>query len=442
MALLPASYDHIVQGIEDRVADALNAVVTQGEAEANWDLAYERALALARTSPDMFGEDDQTVADVAKAVADDLYLLGPIEDLLADEDVSEIMVNAPDDVRVEVKGRIQRTDYHFRSDDHVMRTIQRIADADNRRCDKTNPMCDCTLHRKGQYFDGSRVNAVAMPIAVDHPLLDIRKFSKDKLTCEDLIAGGTMDERMREFLEAVVVARMNIIVMGGTGSGKTTLLNALSNFIPDDQRIITVEDTAELSLQKSHVVRMETRQPNIEGKGAISMRQIIINTLRQRPDRIVVGECRGPEAFDMLQAMGTGHDGSLTTIHANDCRSAISRLQMMIQMSEAGESMPQSAIMQIITGAVDFIVNIRRFPDGSRKIAEICEVQGMQDDGHGRAVPTLSPTIKFVPEGYDAEGRIVGSFQPTGERIAPGHMQRFATNGVQIDDGWFQAWAL
>lgn len=442
MALMARSYDPIIQDIETRVSDLLSTQVVGTGTQANWELARDRALALARTSPDLYGEDEDTLEEVSKAVADDLYLLGPLEDLLADPDVSEIMVNAPDDVRIETGGKIITTDYHFRDDAHVMRTIQRIADADNRRCDNTNPMCDCTLHRKGAMFDGSRVNAVAMPIAVDHPLLDIRKFSKDKLSCEDLIKYGTMDERIEGFLRGLVEARMNIIIMGGTGSGKTTLLNAMSNFIPDDQRIITVEDTAELSLQKSHVLRMEARQANIEGAGAVSIRQIIINTLRQRPDRIVVGECRGPEAFDMLQAMGTGHDGSLTTIHANDTRGAIARLQMMIQMSEAGEAMPQSAIMQVITSAVDFVVEIRRFPDGTRKVNNIAEIQGMQDDGHGRSVATMASIMRFQMEGYTDDGRVMGSFGATGERMSEGHMMRFATNGVNIDDGWFQQWTL
>lgn len=436
MPLLDPRWDELALEVQRRTAEALQARAA-GEASEGWDAAYDVALGLARTAPALAGAGDSLAGDLATNVADDMYLLGPLEDLLAAPEVSEIMVNAPDDVRVEVEGRIGRTSYRFRDDAHVMRIIQRICEADNRRCDNTNPMCDCTLHRPGAAFDGSRVNAVAKPIAVDHPLLDIRKFSCDTLSVSDLERLGTLDARTASLLEALVLARMNIVVMGGTGSGKTTLLNVMSDFIPDDQRIITVEDTAELSLHKSHVLRMEARQANTEGAGAVTIRQIIVNNLRQRPDRIIVGECRGAEAFDMLQAMGTGHDGSITTIHANDARSAISRLQMMVQMSEAGAQLPQSAIMQVICSAVDFVVCVRRFPDGSRKVSEVVEVQGMQDDGHGRAVATMAPIVRYSVDGYDSAGRVRGGFVATGERLSAEHLARFAVNGVTVDPSWF-----
>ena len=441
MPLLDPRWDAAVADVQEKVAASLAARVG-GQDAANWQAAHDEALTLARLSPALSGAPSALAEEVATEVANDLYLLGPLEDLLAAPEVSEIMVNAPDDIRVEVEGKTGTTSYRFRDDDHVMRIIQRICDADNRRCDNTNPMCDCTLHRPGAIFDGSRVNAVAKPIAADHPLITIRKFHKDKLGVADLIKFGSMDERCASLLEGIVRARMNVVIMGGTGSGKTTLLNAVSDFIPDDQRIITVEDTTELALHKSHVTRMEARQANIEGTGEVTIRQIIINTLRMRPDRIIVGECRGAEAFDMLQAMGTGHDGSLTTIHANDARSAVSRLQMMVQMSEAGAQLPQSAIMQVICSAVDFIVCIRRYPDGTRKVSEIVELQGMQDDGHGRAVATMAPIVRYDVEGYDRAGRVLGSFAPTGERISAEHAARFAVNGVEVDQSWFKTFEL
>lgn len=416
-----------------------NQLTGQGVgAQADLDGALAIAREVVAQSP-MFSElpplSDDEREEAAKSVVDDLFLLGPLEPLLADERVTEIMVNAPDDVRVETAGKIVPTDVRFRDDAHVMRIIQRICGDDNRTCDSGRPMCDCTLHRSGAAFDGSRVNAVAMPIAVDHPYLDIRKFRNDKLTVESLIESGTMDERQANFLEALVLARMNVIIMGGTGSGKTTLLNAVSNFIPDEQRIITVEDTVELKLAKTHVLRMEARQANIEGTGEVTIRQIIKNTLRQRPDRIIVGECRGAEAFDMLQAMGTGHDGSLTTLHANDCRSALARLQMMIQMNPDASMMPASGIMKVITDAVDFVVNVRRYPDGTRKVAEIAEVQGMQGE-----VATLATISKFIQDGTDSKGYITGEFRPTGDRISPDHRSRFENNGVEVDDWWFSPW--
>ena len=292
-------------------------------------------------------------------------------------------------------------------------------------------MCDCKLRRRGASFDGSRVNAVWRPIAVDHPTLDIRKFRNDLLTPEALIGMDTMDEKIADFLRALVEARMNIIISGGTGSGKTTLLNAVSNFIPNDQRIITIEDTAELNLAKDHVIRLEGRQANSEGAGLITIRQLVRNTLRMRPDRIVVGECRGAESFDMLQAMGTGHDGSLTTLHANDARRALGRLEMMMQMSEEGAGMPNRSIRQFISDAVDFIVQTRRFRDGSRRITEVVEVCGMQGD-----VITTGNIFKFQEEGM-VDGRIQGSFVPGGDRMMRSHIVRFENAGIPVNDSWF-----
>lgn len=367
----------------------------------------------------------------ARFCIDDLFQLGPLEPLLEDDTITEIMVNAPDCVLVERGGRIMDSGVHFFDDAHIERIITKIVASDNRRCDSASPMCDCKLRRRGASFDGSRVNAVWKPIAVDHPTLDIRKFRNDLLTPEALISMDTMDEKIADYLRALVEARMNIVISGGTGSGKTTLLNAVSNFIPNDQRIITIEDTAELNLAKDHVIRLEGRQANSEGAGLITIRQLVRNTLRMRPDRIVVGECRGAESFDMLQAMGTGHDGSLTTLHANDARRALGRLEMMMQMSEEGAGMPNRSIRQFISDAVDFIVQTRRFRDGSRRITEVVEVCGMQGD-----VITTGNIFKFQEEGM-VDGRIQGSFIPGGDRMMRSHVVRFENAGIAVNDSWF-----
>lgn len=276
------------------------------------------------------------------------------------------MVNAPDDVWVERAGLLQKTPVTFEDDEHVKFVINRIASADGRRCDEAQPLCDCILNRPGAIFNGSRVAATAKGIAVDHNILNIRKFRPDAVEPEDLMALGTFDQRMLEFMEAIVLGRMNVVIAGGTGSGKTTLLNACSSFIPDNQRIVTIEDAPELRLQKPHVVRKTARRPNIEGEGEITIRQLVIHALRERPDRIVVGECRGGEAFDMIQAMMTGHEGSLTTVHSSNAREATTRLRSMIQ--QTGTEMRSEQIMELIASAIDFIVFVNRFDiDGSRQ---------------------------------------------------------------------------
>ena len=370
------------------------------------------------------GEGDEVLEAIANAAFDDLYRLGPLEELLEDTRFTEIMVNAPDDVRVEMDGVIYRTDAHFRDDDHVLGVCTRLAVDDDRHCDKATPICDCTLHRRGASFDGSRVNLTIPPVVVDHPLIDIRKFRQDVLTPKALIDLGTMDERCGDLLEALVLARMNIIVIGGTGSGKTTTLNVISSYIPDSQRIATIEDTVELKLAKDQVIRHQTRQRSIEGTGEITIHDLVKNSLRERPDRIVVGECRDGAAFEMLQAMSTGHDGSLATIHANNARDALSRLQMMVQMSDAAGNMNPESIMRVITSAVDIIVEVRRWPDGHRRIAEVVEVCGMEGD-----TPTLEPLI-----GYDEAS---DSWISRGARLTPGHRARFRTNGVPVNEGWW-----
>ena len=430
--MLSRNYDPALREVMNRYGSQLANMVADGGGLQDGVQGLVSQVRRYIDASGMFDDlSDDEREDAARFCIDDLFQLGPLEPLLADDSITEIMVNAPDRVLVERGGKIVDSGVHFFDDTHIERIITKIVASDNRRCDSSSPMCDCKLRRRGASFDGSRVNAVWKPIAVDHPTLDIRKFRNDLLTPEALISMGTMDEKIADFLRALVEARMNIIISGGTGSGKTTLLNAVSNFIPNDQRIITIEDTAELNLAKDHVIRLEGRQANSEGAGLITIRQLVRNTLRMRPDRIVVGECRGAESFDMLQAMGTGHDGSLTTLHANDARRALGRLEMMMQMSEEGAGMPNRSIRQFISDAVDFIVQTRRFRDGSRRITEVVEVCGMQGD-----VITTGNIFKFQEEGM-IDGRIQGSFVPGGDRMIRSHIVRFENAGIPVNDSWF-----
>ena len=430
--MLSRNYDPALREVMNRYGSQLANMVADGGGLQDGVQGLVSQVRRYIDASGMFDDlSDDEREDAARFCIDDLFQLGPLEPLLADDSITEIMVNAPDRVLVERGGKIVDSGVHFFDDTHIERIITKIVASDNRRCDSSSPMCDCKLRRRGASFDGSRVNAVWKPIAVDHPTLDIRKFRNDLLTPEALISMGTMDEKIADFLRALVEARMNIIISGGTGSGKTTLLTAVSNFIPNDQRIITIEDTAELNLAKDHVIRLEGRQANSEGAGLITIRQLVRNTLRMRPDRIVVGECRGAESFDMLQAMGTGHDGSLTTLHANDARRALGRLEMMMQMSEEGAGMPNRSIRQFISDAVDFIVQTRRFRDGSRRITEVVEVCGMQGD-----VITTGNIFKFQEEGM-IDGRIQGSFVPGGDRMMRSHIVRFENAGIPVNDSWF-----
>jgi pilus assembly protein CpaF len=349
-------------------------------------------------------------------VTADIIGFGPIEPLLQDPTVTEVMVNGPNQIYIEQRGKLHLTDVTFDDDEHVRRIIDRIVSPLGRHVDESSPLCDARLP------DGSRVNIVIPPISLIGPTITIRKFSKTPLGIDDLIRFGSMTPEIAEFLRACVVARLNIVVSGGTGSGKTTLLNVLSSFIPDDERIITIEDAAELQLRQEHVVRLEARPPNIEGKGAITIRDLVINALRMRPDRIVVGECRGREALDMLQAMNTGHDGSLTTGHANSPRDMLSRLETMVLM--AGMDLPVRAIREQIASAVDLIIQQSRLRDGSRKITQIAEVQGMEGD-----VIVLQDIFVFEQEAYEA-GKVIGRIKPTGVR--PKFMPKFEDAGIRL----------
>jgi pilus assembly protein CpaF len=354
-------------------------------------------------------------------ITDEILGLGPMEPLLRDETVTEVMVNGPQQVYIEREGRLELTNVTFQNDEHVMKIIQRIIAPIGRRVDESSPMVDARL------ADGSRVNAIIPPLSLVGPVITIRKFSATPFTVEDLIRFGTATPDMFEFLEACVKARLNIFVSGGTGSGKTTMLNILSSFIPDDERIVTIEDAAELQLRQEHVVTLEARPSNIEGKGAVPIRELVRNALRMRPDRIVVGECRSGEALDMLQAMNTGHDGSMSTGHANTPRDMLSRLETMVLM--AGMDLPLRAIREQIASAVDLIVHQNRLKDGSRKITNITEVQGMEGD-----VVVMQDIFVFEQTGV-TEGKIQGKLKPTG--IRPKFVEKFEVAGIHLPPNVF-----
>jgi len=336
-------------------------------------------------------------------VLDEITGYGPLQSLLDDPDITEIMVNGPRNIYIEKNGRLERTQVVFEDNLHILKIIDRIVLPLGRHIDSDSPMVDARLP------DGSRVNAVIPPCAVDGPSITIRKFRKEKYSIVQLIELNSLTQGMADFLRACVLGRLNIIISGGTGSGKTTLLNALSGFIPEEERIVTIEDAAELQLQQDHVVRLETKLANVEGHGVVNVRELVRNSLRMRPDRIVVGECRGGEALDMLQAMNTGHDGSLTTIHANSPRDALSRLETLVLM--AGMELPIKIVRQQISSAVDVIVQVSRLRDGTRKLTAITEVAGMEGD-----VVVLSDIFKFNQTGVDKDGKIIGQVKPTGIR--------------------------
>ncbi len=357
-------------------------------------------------------------------VLDETFGFGPLEALLKEEGVADIMINGPKNVFLEKQGRIQKSKITFRDNDHLMQILDRIVSKVGRRIDETTPMCDARLP------DGSRVNAIIPPLALDGPAITIRRFGSNPLTLEDLLRFGAFTPEMVMLLEGAIKARLNMIVSGGTGSGKTTLLNTLSSFIPGDQRIITIEDAAELQLQQEHVLRLETRPSNIEGKGRINATDLVRNALRMRPDRIIIGECRGPEALDMLQAMNTGHEGSLTTIHANSPRDAVSRLETMISMG--GIEIPLKALRHQFASAVDLIIQANRLQGGPRKVTHITEVLSMEQD-----TVIMQDIFLFVQDGIDETGRAFGHFTATGVR--PAFMSRLESAGVRLPANLFAA---
>jgi len=356
-------------------------------------------------------------------VLDELFGLGPLEALLADRSISDILVNQFDQVYIEREGRLEETEITFRDDRHLMQIIERIVSAVGRRIDESSPMVDARLK------DGSRVNAIIPPLALNGPALSIRRFRTDRLGANDLVTRDSLTAPMLEFLKVAVGCRLNVLVSGGTGAGKTTLLNVLSGFIGNTERVVTIEDSAELMLRQRHVVRLETRPANIEGKGHIRQRELVVNALRMRPDRIIVGEVRGEEALDMLQAMNTGHDGSLTTIHANSPRDALYRLDTMVAM--ANLNIPDRAIRQQVASAIELVVQIARLSDGTRKVTAISEITGMERD-----VITMQDIFVFEKIGVDEDGRVRGRFRATG--IRPKCSERFAASGVQLPPQMFE----
>jgi pilus assembly protein CpaF len=360
---------------------------------------------------------------LAQEVLDEVFGLGPLEPLLADPTISDILVNTYKHVYIERKGMLEATSVQFRDDVHLMGIIDRIVSAIGRRVDESSPMVDARL------ADGSRVNAIIPPLAVDGPCLSIRRFGQDPLTAEDLLNNDSLTPAMLDLMRGCVKARLNVLISGGTGAGKTTFLNVLSSFISNRERIVTIEDAAELQLHQEHVVRLETRPPNIEGKGAIHQRQLVINSLRMRPDRIIVGEVRGEEALDMLQAMNTGHDGSLTTIHANTPRDALGRLETMVAM--ANLNIPESAIRRQVSSAIDVVVQVSRLSDGTRKVVSLAEITGMEGE-----VVTMQDIFIFRKRGIRENGEVIGEFVPTGVR--PKFAEKLQVTGIHLPASMFE----
>jgi pilus assembly protein CpaF len=372
---------------------------------------------------EILNEEGRLLTEVDRArlveeIKNELLGLGPLEPLLWDEDVNDILVNGPNQVYVERQGKLYLTDVRFNDDQHLMLIIDRIVSQVGRRVDESSPMVDARLP------DGSRVNAIIPPLALDGPALSIRRFGKKRFTMDDLVEKETITPDMVEFMQAIVRARLNILVSGGTGSGKTTMLNCMSAFVPVDERIVTIEDSAELLLQQPHVVRLETRPPNVEGKGEVTQRELVRNCLRMRPDRIIVGEVRGAEVFDMLQAMSTGHDGSICTVHANTPRDALQRLEMMMLLS--GASIPQRAMRQQISSALNIVVHVSRLSDGSRKCMKISELTGMEGD-----MVMMQDLFEFKRTGIGQGGKVLGQFKHTGIRSM--YTERVAAAGYRLD---------
>jgi pilus assembly protein CpaF len=418
-----SEYQQVKADLHRKILDRLDL---EKLGRTNSETAREEVLILIRTSvnseavPLSFAERER----LAREILDEIFGLGPLEPLLKDPSISDILVNRFDRVYIERSGKLEPTGLSFKDNGHLMQIIDRIVSRVGRRIDESSPMVDARL------ADGSRVNAIIPPLAIDGACLSIRRFGRDPITARQMIENKSLTEPMLELLSAIVKGRLNILISGGTGAGKTTVLNVLSGYIPNNERIVTIEDAAELQLKQEHVVRLETRPPNIEGKGAVRQRQLVINSLRMRPDRIVVGEVRGEEAFDMLQAMNTGHEGSLTTVHANSQRDALSRIENMVSM--ANLNIPERAIRHQISAAIHAVVQVARLSDGTRKVITISEITGMETD-----IISMQDIFVFDRLGIDESGKVRGMFRATG--IRPKFAERLATGGCRLRPALFES---
>lgn len=410
-------YSEIAHQVHQRLLQELDltAIAKMELSRAREAVETAARSILPTAAPSLYGEQKELVV---QRVVDEAVGLGPLEPLLRDPSISEVMVNAPNEVYYERDGMIYESDAHFHDADHIMRIVDRILAPLGRRVDEASPFVDARLP------DGSRVNVIIPPLIPRSPTVTVRKFRPDKYTMEDLVANGTLTQALAEFLENCVRLRLNTIISGGTGTGKTTLLNALSSFIPERERIITIEDPVELKLQQRHVISSEARPPNIEGRNEVTQRDLFRNSLRMRPDRIIVGEARGAEAFDMLQAMNTGHEGSLTTVHANSPRDALWRIENMVLL--AGLELPVRAIREQVSSALHLVIHVARFPDGRRRVTRVSEVAGMEGD-----TVTMQDLFRFDQTEIDQDGRIEGELRPTG--IVPTFIERFTQAGINMD---------
>jgi pilus assembly protein CpaF len=418
-----SEYQQVKSDLHRKILDRLDL---EKLGRTNGDTAREEVLVLIRNAvnsevvPLSFAERER----LSREILDEIFGLGPLEPLLKDPTISDILVNRFDRVYIERAGKLELTGLSFKDNQHLMQIIERIVSRVGRRVDESSPMVDARL------ADGSRVNAIIPPLALDGACLSIRRFGRDPVTARNMIENHTLTEPMLELLSAMVKGRLNLLISGGTGAGKTTLLNVLSGYIPNVERIVTIEDAAELQLKQEHVVRLETRAPNIEGKGAVRQRQLVINSLRMRPDRIVVGEVRGEEAFDMLQAMNTGHEGSLTTVHANSPRDALARVENMVSM--ANLNIPERAVRHQIASAIHAVVQVARLSDGTRKVTSISEVTGLE-----QSLITMQDIFGFERAGIDENGKVRGTFQASG--IRPQFAERLATSGARLRPALFES---
>ena len=416
-------YQQVKADLHRKILDRLDLEKlgkTSGDSARDEVLVVIRSAVNGEVVPLSFAERER----LAREILDEIFGLGPLEQLLKDPNISDILVNRFDRVYIEKAGKLELTTLAFKDNVHLMQIIERIVSRVGRRVDESSPMVDARL------ADGSRVNAIIPPLALDGPCLSIRRFGKDPVTARQMIENQSLTEPMLELLSAMVKGRLNVLVSGGTGAGKTTLLNVLSGYIPNSERIVTIEDAAELQLKQENIVRLETRPPNIEGKGAVRQRQLVINSLRMRPDRIVVGEVRGEEAFDMLQAMNTGHEGSLTTVHANSPRDALARIENMVSM--ANLNIPERAVRQQIGSAVHAVIQVSRLSDGTRKVINISEITGLHDES-----VQLHDIFVFDRTGIDENGKVRGAFRATGVR--PKFADRLATSGARLRPALFES---